>query len=509
VIASLDVGERLQPGDGRVSDSSSDAREGAAPIAGASAASGIALALLLGLAAIQYAWNAVGIPALAGYDAGPHVGYILAIVETGGLPDLYSGTLTFHPPFYYLLGSHVWSLLEPAGPDAISAGLRSIGGIATLLAAAVCWFLVLARASWPVAWVATALVLFVPVGQMSAAMVGNEALAAGLAALALPSILALQRDPHRVGHAALAGLFAGLAFATKFSGFFVVAACAVPFLRRDVDRGMLRAVAIGLAIGAIIAGPVYARNWLISGSPFPFTRLEEPLKSMEAGNILRPRRVGDYLWVDPDCLLRPSIHHVAGDSLTLPRRNPDMTNVWGLAYASIWYDAQGHRIPLEFHRDGVYTGPLLTLLGILPTALMLLGFGLAASEAVRKRGRSDDAPLVVLFGVGVGFFVAFTWWAQSVVAVKASYLLPLSVPAAVFFARGVTRIGARWRTPVLVLCTLAAICSAVIFTHELVYTAPPAERMAHRYRLMGEILPNSYIAEAVDRLVLERDSGRP
>ena len=177
------------PGDGfgtenrRASEPLADMRDEAPPTAGAGAAAGIALALLMGTAAIQYAWNAVGIPALAGYDAGPHVGYILTIIETGRLPDLYSGTLTFHPPLYYLLGSRVWSLLEPAGPDAISAGLRAIGGIATLLAGVVSWFLVRARASWPVAWVATALVLFVPVGQMAAAMVGNEALAAGIPVL--------------------------------------------------------------------------------------------------------------------------------------------------------------------------------------------------------------------------------------------------------------------------------------------------------------------------------------
>jgi hypothetical protein len=33
---------------------------------------GIALAALMLAAAIQYAWNAVGVPALTGYDAGPH-----------------------------------------------------------------------------------------------------------------------------------------------------------------------------------------------------------------------------------------------------------------------------------------------------------------------------------------------------------------------------------------------------------------------------------------------------
>lgn len=195
--------------------------------------------------------------------------------------------------------------------------------------------------------------------------------------------------------------------------------------------------------------------------------------------------------------------------MATPRRNPDMTNVWGLAYASIWYDAHGHRIPLEFHRDGIYTGPLLTLLGIVPTALMLFGFGLAVAESARRRGRSDDAPLVVLFGVGIAFFVAFTWWAQSVVAVKGSYLLPLSVPGAVFFARGVKQLGSGWRPWILAASAAAALAAAVVFTHDLVYPAAPAERMAHRYRLMGEFLPNSHIAEAADRLVLERSDRRP
>jgi 4-amino-4-deoxy-L-arabinose transferase-like glycosyltransferase len=489
-----------------VSEGSENPRDETPPAVGESAASGIALALLMLTAATQYAWNAVAIPALAGYDAGPHVGYILAIVETGRLPELYSGTLTFHPPLYYLLGSGVWALLDPVGPDAISAGLRAIGGVATLLAGVVTWRLVRERSAWPVAWTATALVLFVPAAQMSAAMVGNEALAAGLAALALPSILALQRDPRRVGHAVAAGLFAGLAFATKFSGLFVVAACMVPFLRRDFDRGMLRALAAGLVVGAIVAGPVYARNWWLAGSPFPFTRVEEPLKSMEAANVLRPRRVSDYLWLDPACLLRPSIHHAPGVSRAARRRNPDMTNVWGLAYASIWYDAQGHRIPLAFHRDGNRTGPLLTLLGIVPTGVMLFGFVLALVETVRRRGRADDAPLVALWCTGIAFFVAFTWWAQSVVAVKGSYLLPLSVPGALFFASGVNRLGARARPWILAVSAAAAIAAAVVFTQDLVYPAAPAERMAHRYRMMGELLPDSYIKEAADRLVLDREA---
>jgi 4-amino-4-deoxy-L-arabinose transferase-like glycosyltransferase len=462
----------------------------------------IALAALALLAASQYTWNALGVPALTGYDAGPHAGYILSVVEAGRLPDPYTGSVTFHPPLYYLMGSVAWKLLEPVGPTAITAGLRAIGAFAALGAGLVTYFLVRRRSDWKVAWVATALVLFVPASQMAAAMIGNEALAAGLGALALPPLLALQRDPRSVRHAALAALFAGLAFATKYTAAFVVVACVVPFLRRDFDSGMLRALAVGAAIGAIVAGPVYARNFRLTGTPFPFTRVGEPLKSMEEANVLRPRRVVDYLWIDPACLLRPSIHHVAGGSTAEPRRNPAMTNVWGLAYASIWYDAQGHRIPLAHHRDGVYAGPLLTLLGLAPTLVMLLGFALALGEFARRRGRSDDGPLVVLTCAGLAAFVGFTWWAPSVVAVKGSYLLPLAVPGAVFFARGARRLGARWRPWILLFGMSAALAAAAFFTHSLVFPSPPAERMAHRYRVMGEFLPGSFIAEAADRLVL-------
>ena len=73
-----------------------------------------------------------------------------------------------------------------------------------------------------------------------------------------------------------------------------------------------------------------------------------------------------------------------------------MTNVWGLAYASAWYDAFGHRIPAAFHRDGVWAGRLLVLLGLIPTGAMLLGFARATSEALRWHGGSDDAPLVAM-----------------------------------------------------------------------------------------------------------------
>ena len=150
----------------------------------------------------------------------------------------------------------------------------------------------------------------------------------------------------------------------------------------------------------------------------------------EASQVIRERRVTDFAWIDPRCLWRPSIHHVPGDPPPPPpRRNTNMTNIWGLAYASTWYDAFGHRIPLRFHRDGVWAGRLLILLGLLPTAAMLLGFAQATREALRWRGESDDAPLVAMTWVGVAAFVSFVYVSPTIGAPKAIYLLPLAVPA--------------------------------------------------------------------------------
>ncbi len=452
-------------------------------------------------AAAQYGWNAWRVPPLSGYDAGAHAGYLLTLAREGRLPHPLEGWSTFHPPLYYLLGSAVWRALEPHGARALAAGLQGLSaaaGLATGLAS----FALVRRlgASFGVAWVATALVLFVPCQQMAAVMIGNEALAAALSAAALLPLLALQRDPGRAGQAALAGLFAGLALATKYTGAFVALACAVPFLRAGLGRRGLRALLAGALVLGALALPVYARNLLLTGTPLPILREHEPTRSQEERNQLRPRRPSDYLWLSPAALYRPSIYHVRGDSTSELRRNPAMTNVWGLAYASIWYDAFAHRIPTPYHRDGIQSGRWLVLLGLVPTALLLAGLGLVTREALRSRGRSDDAPLVALSLAGLAGFVAFTAWAPSLVAVKGAYLLPLAPAGAAFFARAAEGLPRRARAAALALGAAAALLAALVFSEGLVFRPQPPQKMAAVWRLLGGQLPTSNIVEAVDRL---------
>ena len=106
---------------------------------------------------------------------------------------------TFHPPLYYLLGAGLWWGLDSLGPHWVLGGLRLPGVIASLGVGALSfWALRRQRYALPIAGVATSLVLFVPAAQMSAAMVGNEALAAGFVALALAAALRLQQAPDDV-----------------------------------------------------------------------------------------------------------------------------------------------------------------------------------------------------------------------------------------------------------------------------------------------------------------------
>jgi hypothetical protein len=455
----------------------------------------VAIVLLLLVATAQRAWNAYAVPPLRGYDAPGHAGYVLTIVEEGRLPHPMEGWATFHPPLFYLLGSAAWWTFEPLGPHAVSFALRAIGAFAGIAGALVVY--VLARrfgASPAVAWMATALFLFVPCNQMAAAMEGNEALAAGLSALVLPALVSLQINPGNLRAAATAGLLAGMALSTKYNSIALVPACLAPFaMRRPSPRTLLSLGVLAVAVG-IVAGPFYARNLALTGSLIPMTRDLEPMRSIEASQVLRPREIGDYLWLSPEALRRPSLFHVAGKNGSLQNRNPAMTNVWGLTYASIWYDAFGHRIPLRFHGDRRRAGPAMTLLGLVPTTVMLLGFFAAASTVVRFGERAPYTPLVVLWIAGFALFVAFTWTAPSAAAVKGSYMLALAAPGAIFFARGAMLAGPRTRAILLSASAIAVVVAATIFTERLVFSADALGLKA--WRVWAAQLPASHIAEA-------------
>jgi 4-amino-4-deoxy-L-arabinose transferase-like glycosyltransferase len=321
-----------------------------------------------------------------------------------------------------------------------------------------------------VAALAAALVCLVPCARLAATMVGNEALAAALAGWAAAAGVRLHADPRSLRRAAGAGLAVGLALATKFTGVFAAPVLLVPYLRRDLDRRTLRAAAVALLVAAAAGGLPYLRNVALTGSPIPMTRDRDPVAKVEKQLTIRERRAADYLWFDPAVFRLPLVYQIADDTSRRDGLNPVMTNVWGLAYASAWYDAHEVRVVAPERRTGARVGQVLLALGLLPTALMLAGGALCLRDWLVRGSAAPAAPVTAMALVGIAAFVAFTARAPTTAAVKASYLLPVTVPAAVFFARGVEALGSRARWIGLAGSGLAMAAAAVAFTTGVVFS---------------------------------------
>jgi hypothetical protein len=459
------------------------------------------LVAVLALVAAQGLWNAAAQPGFWGYDEGAHAGFALAIRE-GGLPHPLSGWVTFHPPAAHLVAAAAWAIAEPLGPRASLVALRlpSLCGALALVAASF-WLARRLGASDALALCAALLAGALPPVQLAASMIGNEAFAAGAAAVALCAVVRLQEDPRRMRAALVAGAFAGLAAATKYSGLSALAICALPFLRRDLDARALRTGALCAAAGLAVAGPVYLRNVVTTGTPLPMTRTEvAPMVAGEAVFDPGPRRLADYVSVPMTCGQHPYVQVIAEGGL-VAGLDPAMRSVPCLVYTGLWFDPFGVRATRLGPRDGVGWGMALLYAGLVPSGLVALGFARMALRSVRSRGRAPEAPLVLASALGAGSFLAFTWMIPSLVAAKSSYLLPLVAPAAAAFTQGCALLptGARCAGVLLSLC--AAALAVVVFTTGVVFEPAPREISLAYWTRVGMALPGSWIPEAAQRLL--------
>jgi 4-amino-4-deoxy-L-arabinose transferase-like glycosyltransferase len=458
-----------------------------------------AIALLFTLAALHFGWNAAAQPGFWGYDEAAHAAVAFGIAETGTLPHPLSGWSTFHPPVNALLGAGALTLLDGSSGRAALFGLRLPSLLGALLLGVALFGLVLPRFGFAAAWLASALALFLPVTQLAASMVGNEALAAGLAALALPPLLAWQREPEDRSQALLFGLLAGLACATKFTGAWTLALAACPWSKSGGRAWRSLALCVGVAL--LVAGPFYLRNVATTGTPVPMTRNLQPMKHFEQRLQLRPRQLSDYLPLPWRCASYPYVTVVAPGGGAILGVNPAMQSVPCLLYAGLWFDPFGIRGGRTGPSAGVGWGLLLLGLGLVPTLLVLHGLGLALRAVVRSRGHAEETPLVLLLALGLGSFASFSWIAPSLAAAKASYLLPLVAPAGCLFAAGLARFAPSVQRVLYSVCGVAVAVAAFVFTTGVVFppTAPEASR--EYWTRIGQVMPDSHIVPAVARLI--------
>jgi tetratricopeptide (TPR) repeat protein len=440
-------------------------------------------AAVLTLALAVRGWNALAGPLMWGYDAWGHVAHVLFLDLYRGLPWADQGWSYFHPPLHYGLG---WALAQARDAEVLVRGLALLGSAASLATAALAAWVVRGLAPtrpWlpPCAFGAVALL---PVHLFMSPMPGNELTLTFLTAAAFASFVAAQReDPPRRGPDAAAGLLCGLALLTKFSGLIpllvIEATLALESLRDR--RGARRALARGLAIAAIalaIAAPWYARNWSAFGTPFQLSRDFPLVAAVERDQLPGVRHPSDFLHFPLAVFQNPD-----------PRSPALLDSVWGTAYANVWADVFRESDVARALSAHPSAGPM-ALLGLGPTALFALGAGLAWRDWRRGRRRAEYGVLLVATAAALAGFAAFAWRVPIWSALKASYLLPLSLPFGVFLARGleaVSRRGMAWRAPAGAWLGATGIAAAAVGSEGLVLPRrADAPAMGAVYYYFGE-----------------------
>ncbi|MFQ5416263.1 MAG: tetratricopeptide repeat protein [Myxococcota bacterium] len=417
-------------------------------------------------------WNALAGPLMWGYDAWGHVAYVLFLDLYGALPYADQGWSYYQPPLHYALG---WVLASAGSGDVLMRGLSLLGGAASLgialLAAG------LARGVHPgrpaLALTAFCAVAFLPVHLTVGNMPGNEMTLAFFNAASIASFIANERRarPTLAGDVTTAVLLA-LALLTKHNALVALTAVlASLFLRASVSadprasvaRAATRA-AVVLAVVAAIAGPLYLRNWSSTGKLIPTNRDYALVASIEAPQPPQVRRPLDYLRFAPSVLLEPN-----------PLSPALLHSVWGSLYTNVWADT--HResdreraLVAERRLPPAFVG--MVWLGLLPTTLAALGAALALRDVRGGRRRADYLPLLLLTAVMLCAFAVFAWMVPRWSALKASYCLSLSLPFALFLARGVEATVARLPRPgtatVAVALTGVALAAAAVGTDGIV-----------------------------------------
>lgn len=404
-----------------------------------------AWSLLLAVALGVRLWNALAGPRMWGYDAWGHVAYVFYLDLYRAVPWADQGWSYFHPPLHYLIG---WALAQARSGEVLMRGLALWGSLASLLTAGLAARL--AGIGFPgrpaLALLAFGAVACLPVQFYMSPMPGNEMTATLLGAAALTTFVrseSAQRPSLRAD--LLTGIWLGLGLLTKFSGVVtLVALLAALFVRAALEPGraaaLRRAAWRGAGIAALalaIPAPYYARNLEAFGTPFELSRGYPLVAEVERGQPPGSRGWRDFVTISPSILSDPN-----------PLAPHMYRSVWGSAYVNAWADLYRESDvarALEAEREERRSTRAIALLGLLPTAAALAGAALALRDLRRGRRRAFwTAPLLVAAAT-LGSFAVFAWRVPIWSALKASYLLGLSLPFALFLCRAAEELQGRGR----------------------------------------------------------------
>jgi tetratricopeptide (TPR) repeat protein len=436
---------------------------------------------VIGVAVGVRLWNALAGPLMWGYDAWGHAAYVLFLDLYRAVPWADQGWSYFHPPFHYALG---WVLAQLGSGEVLMRGLSLLGSAASLgTAALAAWLVRLAAPDRPaLSLLGFGAVAFLPVHFTLSPMPGNELTETFLTAAAVTAFAVNEgraRPSLRID--LVTAVLLGLTLLTKFSGLLpLVAIVAALGLRpllwsRGSGEGWRSAGRAALIAGVALAlsAPYYARNVATFGTPFQLSRDYPLVAQIERGQPPGVRVWRDYVSVPLALFSNPD-----------PRAPHLLGSVWGSVYLNAWADTlrESDEVPTPAgERVTRRSASLMAVLGLVPSVLAVMGVGLAASDLWRSRRRPIYATLFLLAGASLAAFAVFTWRVPLWSALKASYLLALSLPFAVFTARAFEWLDeqrARWVQVGLGAWLVAAAAAASVIAASGAVLPPRADAPA-------------------------------
>jgi tetratricopeptide (TPR) repeat protein len=453
-------------------------------------------------------WNALAGPRMWGYDAWGHVAYVLFLDLYRSVPWADQGWSYFHPPLHYALG---WLLAQAGSGEVLMRGLALWGSAASLGTAALgAWIVRRAAPERPeLALAGFCAVAFLPVHLFMSPMPGNELTLTLLASASLCVFLAndARARPTLVGDA-VAGALAGAALLTKFSGLLTVL---VPIttlaLRAGGDRRRAAARAAVLAgVAFALAAPYYARNLVAFGNPFELSRGYPLVSRVERDQEPGERSVADYFTLPLALFSNPD-----------PRAPHLLHSVWGTVYVDAWADVfreSDVERALETHP----ASSVMAVAGLLPTAIFAAGAWLAARDVLRGRRRELYVALLVQMLLTLAAFAIFAWRVPIWSALKAGYLMGLSLPCAAFTARTLEGRGALLPAGLVVVWAGSAVVGSAGVVRPLRADAPATGAVdfyfgeyADARRIYGRLVAGSgYPVPWLDNLAaVELAEGHP
>jgi hypothetical protein len=377
--------------------------------------------------------NAFAYPVGKGFDAASNWEYIAVLLERWQLPDPATMWAAAHPPLFYWLAGALGAVVGDGSEGALVPWIRVVGAALGLAAIAGGWQIVRALDPEPRRrFFVAAIPLLLPVHVYTSAMLNEEVVAAALVSFALFALLYSRRcEAPAWREVALVGALGGLAFLTKISGVLVIAAAGATYAldgwrRGALADGLARAATVVL-IGGLVGGWFFAHNLAVYGYVYPYKLdVHAIMATMPPGE----RTLFDYVYVPFASVFAPV---VLGPEL--------VRSVWGGTYATLWFDAHYHFLPRP--TPGlVQWGATLTGLGLVPTAAFAIGVARGIRRALQG-AQGPDLPLLLVLGLTLLGYVAFTYRNPWFPTAKASYLLGLSFP----FAYYASEVLADWTRP--------------------------------------------------------------